>query len=317
MKRTWSYGAAVATLCLLASTVALTRLPARSSQFARVDVEELARPPDATGFSLGPLFWDMRSYATDPKLEPFRAFLRARCPGDRGVEAALCLSTVFATAFAQGPPTHEFVDAAYDPIADLDAHMAGAPGHCVTRSGLVTGILLASSIPARQVQLSVTTTLGHNLLEVWDEKWGWVAVDPTFGRMLMRQSSPQPIVKVLESGNEWVRVQESAVAIGFYADLDAHRSQGDAPLIALPEPWLYLRSGPRAASWPFRGLFLQTGGRHLFLGEAQTAVRALLALSVALTVLCGFFAVLERRRDPALPGPSIPSRAPIDLVRDG
>ncbi len=317
MKHPWSYGVAVAGLCLVAWAVALTRLPARSSQFARVDVEELGRPPDATGFSLGPVFWDMRSYATDPKFDPFRAFLRARCPGATGVDAALCLSTVFATAFPQGAPTHELFDATYDPIADLDAHMAGEPGHCVTRSGLVTAILLASSIPARQVQLSVTTTLGHNLLEVWDERWGWVAVDPTFGRMLMRQNVPQSIVKVLDSGNEWLRVQKSAVTIGFYADLEAHRSQGDAPLIALPEPWLYLRSGARAASWPFRGLFLQTGGRRFFLGDAQTMLRAILALSVTLTALCCFFAFLERRRDPALLTSPIPGPAAIDLLRDG
>ena len=299
-------------MCLLASVFGLARLPARSSEFVRVGVEELGRPPDAHGFSVGPLFWDMRLYSADPRFAPLRSFLRANCPGSKGVEAALCLSTVFATAFPQGAPRNEFVDATYDPVSDLDAHMAGEPGHCVTRSGLISALLLANSIPARQVQLSVTTTLGHNLLEVWDVKWGWVAVDPTFGRMLMRRDLPASIANVLESDNEWVRVRESAVAVSFFSDLDDHRSRGDPPLIALPEPWLYLRSGRRMASWPFRGLFVHIGGTHLFLGTAQRTLRGLVLLSAALAVLCSVFAVRERRRFQRNRAPCLPIAAPAN-----
>jgi hypothetical protein len=272
--------AAFATVALLCA-IAVSRLPGRTTQHARVSSDVVLVPPGVDEFTVSPLRWDLRAYATSAKLEPLRRFFADGCAGTRGVEAATCLSNRFARAFRHGVPRREFFAAEYDPVADLEEHMHGAPGHCVTRSGLIAAILLSVSIPARQVQLLASRTVGHNALEVWDEHSGWALFDPTWGNVFVGPSGPLSAAKVmlLREPGQWV---SRGIAPGhapgdepIASDALRGADQNAQSSIRYPDPWLYTRAGKRAASWPFRGLVVNVGAVYWDGGPAQDLLRAL------------------------------------------
>src|SRR5262249_35764448 len=63
-----------------------------------------------------------------------------------------------------------------------------------------------------------------------------------------------------------------------------------------PEPWLYLRTGPRVAPWPFRGAFARLGSGPLDFGRIL-ALRVGIAASFSLAVAFLLSAVRVRRRE--------------------
>jgi Transglutaminase-like superfamily len=212
--------------------------------------------------------------------------------GKRGVGAATCVSDVFARAFKHGNPTTEFLHAKYNPAAALAQHLNGAPGHCVTRSGLLTTALLSVGIPARQVQV-VTGDTGHNVLTVWDAESGWVSFDPSTGTVFEEDGRLLSTRRAVASDRGAARQVALAPMSGaYFATINALRQAGEAPELLYPEPWLYTRVGERRAAWPFRGLFVHTGATQWSRGAAQGVLRWAIALLLGLSVL---LAVRPRR----------------------
>lgn len=279
--RLWAVPLLLAGLCF----AAYTRLPGRTSQAVRVDLDEPDRPPAADGsFSVGPLRWDVPAYRAAPSLAPFRELFAEHCPGRQGLAAATCMSDVFARAFKHGNPTTEFLHATYDPAAALALHLNGAPGHCVTRSGLLATTLLSVGIPTRQVQV-MTGDVGHNLLTVWDAESGWASFDPSTGTVFEEDAHLLSTHRAVTSDRGTAKQVALASMPGiFFTTISELRKAGVKPEVLYPEPWLYTRVGERRAAWPFRGLFVHTGAAHWSHGPAQAALRWAMVLLVGLSL---------------------------------
>jgi hypothetical protein len=293
--------------------IALRRLEYSQARLVTVSMKEAGAPREP--LKLGGLNWDPAPYAAAPSLAPLRA-LAARCRGLSPVATADCLSDLFADSFPHGRPTREFFEAAYSPAQDLAQHMAGAPGHCVTRSGLLVASLLAAGIPARVVQLLPPDRAGgHNVAEVWDSTAKqWVLVDPTYRLVVEGARGLSSAAAALVAGprarwqiNNAGRVVPQA------------RQQDDATLystarrlvsghLIYPDPWLYTRVGRPSAPAPFQGRFVVVGPRSFQLGLAQPLLQggtllALLALVASLLTL-----IVRRSISAAAPFPRLPAR---------
>lgn len=261
----------------------LRQLHYSKAWFSSVTVAEARSPRDP--MSLGGLRWDVDLYASAPSLSPLRQLVRERCPGLGAVATARCLADLFAARFAHDPPRREFFDSTYAPAQDLAAHLAGEPGHCVTRSGLLAATLLAAGFPARVVQLVAAHTAGgHNVAEVWDPVEGWVVVDPTYGMLL-------------DGGRDQVSAAaalSAPVAAHWHVDPSirpvphTRRNEGQAIYangghllggnVVYPDPWLYTRVGSKRAPYPFQGRFVIAGPRSLALGIGQPLLHGGIAL---------------------------------------
>src|SRR5437870_5298922 len=145
--------ALVSTLLMALQLILLAMAPYSSCLLARAPLKAALDRP-CPNFRLGPVEWHVSLYARDPHLEPLRAYFRSTCGRKTGAAAAIVLSDRFASRFAFGQSAREFFGRTYDPVTDLFAHIKGEPGHCVTRSGLTSAILLSAGIPARVVQLA-------------------------------------------------------------------------------------------------------------------------------------------------------------------
>lgn len=302
MKTSW-WPLLASSLATLACLVAMSLLPGRTATHGRATMAEAAALPDANGFVLDGLHFDRHAISTDPHLEPLRQFFKKTCPAKTGLDAAVCISDEFARVFPFGAANHEFVDPQYDPVADLQAHVAGEAGHCVTRSGLAAAILLASGINARQVQIAWGG--GHSIFEVYDDRYGWVMFDPTYGLTYGDPADPLSISEAVGRGRlQWTRV--GLASEGRVPDLPI-----EVPEALYPDPWLYTRSGRRAASWPFRNHFVHVGGVSLTHGLRQEVARACFVGFGALTFVLGLLRLHSRRVMLRGRGrSSVPERAP-------
>ncbi len=274
--------------------VLLKALPYSTVRLAAVDASEATKRPDP-GFSIGPLRWPVRELATVPELQPFREAMRASCGDRTGLAAAECVSGVMSERFPNGEPSSEFVSSNFNPLAHFKEHMAGAPGHCLTRSAILATELLSVGIPARVVQFVPVEEKGHTLVEVWDEASGWTIVDPSTSGVVVSASGPaMSAADLLEnpSGAAWRpfgSASQSADAAAETRHLRALLSGN----VLYPEPWLYLRHGERTAPWPFRGEYVRVGRMFLTLGPLQQ----LLFWTIPGLALSGFALVaLSRRR---------------------
>lgn len=292
-------------LCLLLASFVgglyYLRLPYRSAWIAQTTAEEVAAAP-TPNFRMGSVEWNVSRYATDPRLEPFRSAFRSACGDRQGLTAALCVSDTMARQFPYGSPSSEFTDRSFDPIAHLARHTAGAPGHCMNRVAILAAELLAVGIPARVTQLLPIHGPGHNVVEVWDQPNGWVVVDPTYGTVLGDGKKPASAF-VLRLAPDHVPWHTLAAAPAPERTFEGERRNGpDTRLykgrLFYPEPWLYLRVGSRAASWPFRGAFARLGTGPFDFGRVL-----LLRIGIVGSFLLasGFFlaALRARRREAA------------------
>jgi hypothetical protein len=302
---------------IVAQLVSLKRIGFASSLIQSAP-PEMATSRPSPSFTLGPLKWNVRSYVTDPGLAPFRAYYRACCGRMTGITAALRLSNAFASQFAHGTPSMEFVDARYDPATDLQAHTHGEPGHCVTRSGLLATVLLSAGIPARAVQLAPRRGRGHSIVEVWDRRYGWVLVDPTMGGLVGDQNGPCSAAVALRDPSRlrWLGGSETANPamdpIKYYQGDGAPAFSGG---VVYPEPWLYLRSGHRSVNWPFRGRFIYVGSWQWGCGPAQALLRFGILLCGLLAAVC-LTALISSVRFPSWRAAVSAPRIPADVEAD-
>jgi hypothetical protein len=283
--------------CLLATALQLAllkSLPYARARLLAVPRAATAQPPTPAGFALGGLTWPLEAYAHDARLQPLRDYFGEFCAGRAGLAAATCLSDVMAAQFPHSAPRREFVDAHYDPVADLHEHRAGAAGHCMTRAALVSATLLAVGVPARVTQVFAADGNGHNVLEVWDAPRGWVVVDPTLGGVVVDARGPISAA------------QAAAAPAAAHVLVRGPAPRGAPPVegmlifdgsVVYPEPWLYTRVGPRVAAWPFRAAFAHVGPTSWRLGAGQAALRFGSAASALLCLAwCGAAVAADLRR---------------------
>ncbi len=273
-------------ICVLlgvAQLLLLKALPNASGLLETIPMETEESPtPD---FHLGSVVWDVRGYAGDASLEPFRAYFQTHCAGKTGREAAQWLADALRAAIPLGEPRRQFLySPTYDPATELAAHLNGEPGYCVTLSGFLAATLLAEGIPARVVQFVPEANLrlgqskevgGHTVIEVWDKTGGWSIVDPTYDGCPYIGDHPCSAFAALESPDKvrWVptrTMQTSSGAATFYETTAFALRHGR---LRYPEPWLYMRTGPRASYFPFRGKFVIVGPPSWKYGPAQNVLR--------------------------------------------
>ena len=267
------------------------RLPYRSSEIAYYDGDYrgLLLPP-TPNFTVGDIYFDVDGYNRAPELEPFRQYFRRNCGDAKGTDAAACMSEMLRANVPFGDPRSEFFQAEYSPLDTFQRHMSGMPGHCVTFSGLEAATLLSVGVPSAIVQVYPANGPGHNVISVWDDRYGWVLFDPLNGSAVKRRDHYASGVEAVMHPNN---LQASIIGDtedqpryleGFFADRNNFRGS-----VVFPEPWLYTRVGERQAGWPFRGRFLAFGQTLLKLGPVQHFIRYSL---VALMALCGLYVLV-------------------------
>ena len=273
-----SWGKLGLVLALLgAQLLVLKALPYSRSKLVVLDDDE-ARTATSS-LTLDGLTWDAASYRTAPSLDPIRQTVRQHCPDLGGYETATCLTKLFAARFPYGAPRKEFVDRDHDPAAVFQAHMGGASGHCVTRSGMLAVALLSTGHPARVVQiLAREVATGHNVVEVWDGTAGWRLVDPLFaGTMDTEDGNTAAVALAVGTGNPRWRPDDSLWTVPGVNQAGALEHYSESRLrgamIIYPDPWLYTRVGQPAASWPFSSRFVMVGARSLRVGWSQQALQ--------------------------------------------
>jgi hypothetical protein len=248
----------------------LKALPYSSCRLISVSQEELRRPP-TPDFSVGPLSWPVSRLKSEPTLAPFRESLHAACGDATGVEAATCAAEALARRSPFGQPSTEFVDRDFDPLKHFKQHMAGEPGHCLTRSAIVATELLAAGIPARVVQLVPRRGQGHTVVGVWAAASGWTLVDPTYGGIISGPQDESSSADLLENPGRatWRPLRSRLFVPSTTEGRQRFVRRALRGNLVYPEPWLYLRLGKKLAPWPFRGKYVHTGPTILALGPAQ------------------------------------------------
>ena len=247
----------------------LRALPYSSVRLAAVDQSEATRPP-TTSFDVGPLHWQVSDLATSPALQPFRNAMRDTCGDAKGIAAAECATKVLTDRVPVGTPTSEFVRTDFDPVAHFKEHMAGAPGHCMTRSAILATQLLSVGIPARVVQFVPLDEKGHTLVEVWDDALGWAVVDPTSGGYVIGPSSRAAIDLLAQPASlEWRPFGFTKADEAEVAQQKEHFRHLLAGNVLYPEPWLLSarRRAHRTVALPRE--YARVGAPFLTLGPLQ------------------------------------------------
>jgi hypothetical protein len=191
--------------------------------------------------------------------------------------------------------------------------MSGAPGHCVTRSGLIAASLLAAGIPARVAQFLMREGKGgHTVVEVWEPAEGWSLIDPTFGGTFQGNANDTSAAAAISSS-----------AIAWHAD-SSWGLVGSSPTIydrgfplranvIYPDPWLYTRVGRRNAPPLFLGRYVLVGPTSLRLGTGQRLLQVGIPVTfLVFALLCvkGFRGLIRTRRSAALAVSPV-TRAPL------
>lgn len=287
--RWWLLAATMLVLIALQAAL-LVWLPNTTSQLQAISAEDAARAPAAT-FTLGPVSWDLSAYEEDKNLSDFRDYFQAHCAGTDGLIAAKCVSNALASDIHFGNTAADFLRNTYDPRADFQAELNGAPGYCTNFSTFLAAALLSEKIPARVVQFLPATLNGvggHTIVEVWDAAQGWVLIDPSYGAEIKcdgRNCSALDLMQHLDSLT-WSPLTQPARSPGAAAIYDARPLLFNGAKIAYPEPWFYLRTGPRFATVPFLAAFVLVGQLSFQYGIAQN----ILHIGI---IICGGLAIVS------------------------
>lgn len=260
--RVAAWPAVASLVACLACLFALKSVDYSTSYIVRGDEAAALLAPKTTA-ELGPLHWDLELYRTHPALQPFRdAF--SRCLFERGIPAARCVTKVLAAHSPNGETRSEFVDAQFRPAVALERHLSGEPGNCTGRSAMAATGLLSLGTPARIAQMLPPEGRGHTVIEVFDEKEGWVLFDPLHDSSYLSDGHFASALSVSHAsgGLSFRRPHEGQPNPNVFA----------GSTIQYPEPWLYTRVGERCALWPFRGCFAQVGPTQFRYGPVQRLV---------------------------------------------
>lgn len=251
--------------------LALKSLPYSTASISHFSIEEASRQPNsAQNFSVGDIKWNVEQYRTAPELDSFRSFFEINCKGLKGLDASICLSDKFLKAIPFGEPETEMYMSNYSPAEDLEKHLKGLPGHCVTYSALTATTLLSVGIPARVTQIIPGSTNGHNVIEVWDEKNGWILFDALSGSAVSDDKHLVSAFESLETSKTLhrVRAENKEDSNGYLKEYYKDETVFSGAII-YPEPYLYTRVGEKQSLPFFRGKFAGFGKNFYFLGTAQ------------------------------------------------
>ena len=289
--RTWSRAPRLTFLALLvlplatlAQLLALRGLHYSKASLSFVTLQEALQPADP--LALDGLRWYPEPYSLAPGLAPMRALVREHCPGLTGFALGMCVSNVFAQRFRNGQPSREFFDRQHDPVAVFRDHLAGEPGHCVTRSGMLAATLLAAGTPARVAQVvGGADGFGHNVIEIWDPARGWRVMDPSFAGLPVSTDGKTSAVELtLPPFPRW-QPEPALHPVRGVDQQQAFLNYGEEHLrgarVVYPDPWLYTRVGRDSARFPFLGRFVLVGPRAMSLGIGQPLLQAGILLSAA------------------------------------
>ena len=260
--------------------------------------EEQKKAKPSPDFEIGNLEFNVEKYSKAQELEPFRKYFKQNCENTKGIKAASCLSENLLEKVPFGEPSDELFFPGYSPVKSFEEHLEGKPGHCVSFSGMTLGSLLSVGIPARMVQILPTTKKpnGHNIIEVWDEKEGWVLFDPLSDNLLANENGDYMSALEAISTNSKIKTVEAGtenITEGHLADYYDNSTPFDKA-ITFPEPWLYTRVGEKDSSI-FRGSFVAFGEGYFEYGGSQTWLRysvllcGLLLLIVSFSLIKGLY----------------------------
>ncbi len=278
---------------LALQTISLDRLGYARTRLQQVDLDDALRPADP--LQLAALRWDTPAVVEGSAADHLRAFARGRCAGPAAaIERAVCLSNALATRCPHGRPPRSLLDPAADHLALVASHLAGRPCDPATRASLLAAALLATGTPARLVHMTnPSVEISHPAIEVHDPQRGWILFDPLFAGTVSTPagSSAAAVISALPSSIHFQRLAQIPTSTG--RNLDGQRFYQGAPdkpratHLIYPDPWLYTRSGPRAASSPFNAQYVVAGPPSWSLGIGHRALYAtipltLLTLTVAL-----------------------------------
>ncbi|MEZ5428960.1 MAG: transglutaminase-like domain-containing protein [Pyrinomonadaceae bacterium] len=240
-------------------------------------------------FSVGGLQWDVGQYEKTEDLKPFRDFFNKNCAGLKGIESANCVSQNLLKDVPFGDPIVDIFTPSFCPTDEFEEHLKGKPGHCVCFSSITANTLLSVGIPARLVQILPGKKSGHNVVEVWDDRYGWVIFDPLNGSLFEDGGKYLSAVEAINKNDSLKRVKAPADLTGDEYLVNFY--QGGMPFdgsITYPEPWLYTRVSERN-SRIWRGSFEFFGKqRPLFITELTVfRIGIIICLSLALIIFAG------------------------------
>lgn len=281
---------AFVSLALLLGQLALLRYLDYSTAYVSwIDVtkgEDLGRPtPD---FSIGDIRWHVLEYERSRKLEPLRSFFRENCGEKKGIEAASCVSLQLIGIIPKGTPKREIFDTDYSPTKAFQKHLEGEQGFCTNYAGMASAMLLSAGIPARFLQIRAQDGIGgHNIIEVWEEKKGWVLFDPFNNGVIEKDGKRLSATEAhFEESVTRVDAAEPGAKRGHLPDYFAKENRLRSALV-YPEPWLYTRVGEKEVPW-FRGAYVGFGDGYLRFSLAQNLLRVGILICAAVLIAAGF-----------------------------
>lgn len=239
-------------------------------------------------FEIGYLIWDVEDYSKNESMTPFRTFFNDNCYGLEGIEAASCLSENFIKRVPFGEPSSEIFDANFNPVENFNDKLNGNPGHCVSYASMTVDTLLSVGIPARYIQILPKNKDGHNLIEVWDKKYGWVVFDSLSDSLISDGNKFLSAIEAHTSQTPIKRVEANPKnpTVGYLTDYYEGENPFDNAII-YPDPWIYTRTAKKE-NFIYRYNFIGFGDGAFYYSYFQFILRFGILLC-----LVAFFIILS------------------------
>lgn len=268
----------ISIIAIAGQLLILKSLAYSTSSVSWLSAEEMVNISPTPNFGLGELEWDVEVYKQAPELQFFREYFNEYCRGLLGIGAASCISENLIKRIPKGTPEHEIFDADFSPEKTFKEHLNGAQGYCVSYAGISATSLLSVGIPARFLSLRPDNKSGgHNIIEVWDDEYGWVMFDPFNDGLI--ESNGKYLSAFDAVGSERVnrvKAGKDESIQGYLTDYYKGRNPFDTTIV-YPEPWLYTRVGEKKSAI-FRGTFAGFGEGYFKYSVVQSVLRIGLVL---------------------------------------
>ena len=253
--------------------------------------DKMGKPtPD---FSLGGFKWEVKKYETAKSLATLRNYFREKCGQKKGIEAASCVSLDLIEIIPKGTPKREIFNSNYSPERAFEKHLEGEQGYCTNYAGISAAMLLSAGVPARFLQIRANDGIGgHNIIEIWDRKYGWVLFDPFNNGLIEKDGKPLSAVEAhFAEKVDRVDAEEPGVRRGHLPDYYDKENRLRSALV-YPEPWLYTRVGSKYMPL-VRGSFVGFGEGYFKYSLAQNLLRIGIVLCGAMLLIAIFVAGLR------------------------
>ncbi len=289
--------AAAAVLLIVAQLAVLRYLDYSTAYVSWIEFSPGDRTEDpGPGFSVGDLRWDMDKYREAPQLEKLREFFREKCGTKKGVAAASCVSVELIRMIPKGTPKREIFDSDYSPGKAFQKHLEGEQGFCTNYAGISSAMLLSVGVPARFIQIRAKDGYGgHNIIEIWDEKYGWVLFDPFNNGLIEENGEPLSAIRAhfaerVQRVDASERGEKRGHLTDYYDKVNRLRTT-----LVYPEPWLYTRTGNKQLP-VVRGSYVGFGDGYFRYSLAQNLLRVGIMACAAVLIAAFGTAALRMAR---------------------